>query len=303
MSTKQTPTQRKPGRPKIDRSIDIKKYGVVDTPTDPSNRLEFTHSDPGIFKLLFTYFKGVKARDLHVRCNATGLTFFSRDHSATSRIVAEIAGRNVNWYYCDGEFWLYINRENVEKMFSTIDKTFSKITIAQMHDDVNNLTVLFKDSMIDKECVYKINLSSFQEDADLYAAEQHLTEESLQTNYPITFSLSDKHFKKTISDACQHSDNITFEKIGTSPLCLTYVKNTIIYNEIYRSESKIGLVSTIEEGHIFRATIKLDNIKPLAASMVSERICIYCREDDYILFRSAFDDNNALVVSTLTSRN
>jgi len=289
-----------PGRPSIRQPPPlIEKFGIVDEPKDPNNRIEFAYSDPLVFKSLFTYFKNIKAREIHLHCSKTGLTFYTRDHSKTSRVVAEVAGSHINWYYCNDDYWLGINRDAIEKIFSSIDKTFYKITIIQTHDDIDSLTFIFKDAYIEKECHYKISLSYYPPDTELYEIKDIITPESLLTNFPIEFTLTAKQFKKSIGDASNFSDNITFEKLGDHPLQLTYSKSNLIYHEIYRSPKKINLRSSISNNETFRTTIKLLNIKSLAASMVTDDVRILCREDADILFRSALDEK-ALVVSTIT---
>jgi len=292
--------RRGPGRPPSKPAPPaLEQRGIVLAPLDANNRLEFVYNDPSVFKSLFTYFKNIKARDIHLRCTPAGLTFFARDHSKTSRVVAHVAGEHVNWHYCDGEFWLGINREHVEKMFASIDKTLFKITILQSVEDPNTITFVFKDAEIDKECNYRISLSIYPRDEDLYEAERALAPALIQTLFPIEFTLSAKQFKKSISDASNYSELITFEKLGTHPLQLTYAKSNLVYNEVYRSAAKIRLRSAVNEGTIFRATVKIANVKSLASSMVTDDVRILCREDDDILFRSALDAK-ALVVSTMT---
>jgi hypothetical protein len=289
-----------PGRPSIRQSPPlIETHGIVDAPKDPNNRIEFAYSDPSVFKSLFTYFKNIKAREIHLHCHKNGLTFYTRDHSKTSRIIAEVSGHHVNWHYCANDYWMSINRDSIEKIFSTIDKTFYKITIIQTHDDIDSLTFIFKDADIDKECHYKISLSYYSPDEDLYEIKEIITPEALLLNFPIEFTLTAKQFKKSISDASNFSNTITFEKIGTHPLQLNYSKSNLIYHEIYRASEKIHLRSSIAENEIFSTTIKIINIKSLAASMVTDDIRILCREGADILFRSALDEK-ALVVSTIT---
>jgi hypothetical protein len=292
--------QRGPGRPPSKPPAPpLDKKGIVTSPKDVLNRLEFAFSDPTVFKSLFTYLKNVKARNIHLRCSKEGLTFFARDHSKTSRIVAHVAGEHVNWHYCDGEFWLGINRDNVEKMFASIDKTFFKITIIQSSEDINTLTFVFKDAEVDKECNYKVTLSTYAPDEELYEAERILSPEAMHDNFPIEFTLTAKQFKKTINDASNYSDVVTFEKPGGHPLQLTYAKQNMMYNEVYRNPAKIFLRSEVHPDSTFRCTVKIFNVKSLASSMVTDDVRILCREDGDILFCSAIDAK-ALVVSTLT---
>lgn len=292
--------RRGPGRPPSKpRPPPLEMRGVVDSPQDARNRLEFVYEDPMIFKTLFAYLKNIKAREIHLRCAPRGLTFFARDHAKISRVVAHIAGVHVNWHYCEGEYWLGVNREAVEKLFASIDKSFFKITILQTHEDPNALSFVLKDPGIDKECNYKVTLSDYAYDPELAEAETILSPEALLANFPVEFVLTAKQFKKSISDASNHSETISFEKVGAQPLQLTFARPSMSYNEVYRSPEKIQLRSSVPGSSIFRCTVCLANVKSLAMSMVTDDVRIFCREEGDILFQSAID-TKALFVNTLT---
>ena len=189
---------------------------------------------------------------------------------------------------------------SVEKIFASIDKSFYKVTFTHRHDDENHLTIVFKDAEIDKECRWKIVLSKLDPDKGLYAIEKNLTEEALETRFPVQFCLDAKKFKKTFSDANNYSGTITIEKLGEHPLQFTYIKiNTLAYHEVYRTPEKIKLLSKIKAGQTFRCTIKIINVRALAGSMVTEAVRIMCRETEDILFRSEIDEK-PLVVSVFT---
>jgi hypothetical protein len=291
---------RGPGRPPSKPAPpSIPRVGIVTSPDDVNHRLEFVYNDPMLFKSLFTYFKIIKAREIHIRCSPVGVTFFARDQGKNSRVVASVAGAQLHWYYCAETFWLGLNRDSVEKMFASIDKSLYKITIVQPADDPNNLLFVFKDSEIDKECMYKVPLTVYPHDADLYAAEEVLRPDLVNKLFPIEFRLTDRQFKKTIADAEAYSSNVTIEKIHGAPLQITYAHQNMYYNEVYRSPDKIALRCDVPAGTPFQCMVKVQNIKPLAASMVTESVRILCREDGDILFRSAID-GAVLDVSTLT---
>jgi hypothetical protein len=299
-TVKTDPPKRGPGRPPSKPSPPpLDKVGIADNPKDADNRFEFVIGEPMMFKVLFTFFKNIKAREIHLRCSPTGLTFFTKDHSKMSRVVAHIDGNQVNWHYCESEFWLGINREAVESMFGSIDKSFYKLTIFQRSDDDHCLNFVLKDALLDKEVIYRFVLPTYAKDAELYEAENLLTPEAILANFPVEFTLTAKQFKKTVVDVEKYCDNLTFEKIGSHPLQLVFAKSGLNYTEVYRTADKIKLRSDVPPDGTFRATIKLANVKPLASSMVTDDVRILCREDSDMLFRSAIDAK-ALVVSTLT---
>ena len=145
-----------------------------------------------------------------------------------------------------------------------------------------------------------MTLSTFVPDDDLFDAELILDPDTLST-FPLKFTLTAKQLKKTVNDATNYSDKITIEKIGKFPLQFTYAKGGVIYNEVYRTDRKIDLKSTVAENNTLRASVRLNNIKSLANAMVSDRIRIYCRDTGDIIFRSALDASAAMVVNTIVS--
>ena len=297
-SNDSTKPKRGPGRPpKKTPAPSLRKDGIVENPTDPNNRLEFVYEDPIMLKSLFAYFKNLKSVNLHIRCTPKGITFFTWDAAAVSRIVVELPGESMNHYYCDDTFWLGLHRENVEKIFSSIDKSFFKVTLLHRHDDPDTLIIIFKDAEADKECNYRLTLPTLEHDEELFAAEAQLTPEALEV-FPIEFQLTAKQFKKSVTDASPHSDSITFEKLGAHPLQLTYKRVGITYNEVYRTPEKIHLRSQVKDGEIFHCTVLLSNIRSLAAATVTDTVRIFCREAGDLLLRSEID---AMTISTLTT--
>lgn len=301
MSAKKSAEPRRgPGRPPLKPPApSLEKKGIVDSPHCPENRLEFVLGSPGVLKTFFTYLKNIKSREIHIRCTPVGLTFFTRDHTKSSRVIAHIAGEHIHWYYCDGTFDLGLGRPSVEKMFASIDKTFFKLTISQTFDDPTNLTFILKDIDTDKDCEYKISLPTYAPDLELFEAASILNPDLMREQFPIEFTLTAKQFKKSIGDASNYTDTITYEITDGEPFQLTYAKAGIIYHEYYRSPEKIQLRADIEAGETFRCRVGVANVKSLAASMVTDAVRILCAESGDILFRSAVDAK-ALVINTLT---
>lgn len=292
--------KRGPGRPpKKQPAPPLRKDGVVDVPSDPDHRMEFVYEDPMVFKSLFTYFKNLRARDVHLRCTRQGLTFFTRDSTRTCRVVATLPGGSMNYFYCDDTFWLGLNRDAVEKVFASIDKSFFKITLLYFHDDPESLSIVFKDPEIEKECHYKVGVSLFDEDAELYEAEALVAPRALAA-FPLELCLSAKQFKKTVTDAGHYSETITAEKLGPHPFQFTYTRVGVIYHEVYRAPEKIGLRSDVPEDGLFRITMKIAGIRSLAAAMVTDTVKLFCREESDILLRSEIDALDLTTVCSLT---
>jgi len=300
MNETQPPKRRGPGRPPSKPiTPHIEQCGIVEAPSDATNSFELLYKDPSIFKAIFTFFKNLKTHDIFVHCDPKGMKFFGRDRSKISRVCAYIDGSKVNWYYCDGEIQIGFNREHVEGVFTSIDKSFYKIMLTYSREDADNFNVTFKDPELDKECRYRVATSNLEPDAELFSIQEDTCDTSL-TQFPVQFSLTNKQLKKTISDAGNYISSIIIEKFEHEPLRFSYSKIGIIcYDEIYHDSKKIKLESDVKQGQQFRCPIKLANIKSFSSSMITDAIRILCREDADILFKSSIDDQT-LIIYTLT---
>ena len=94
--------------------------------------------------------------------------------------------------------WLSLNRDKLDPILSCIDKSFFKIMVTLGKTDMESLNFILKDSEIDKECRYMATLSIASIDEDLLAAETELDPSTLQSKFPLDFTLKSRQFKKTI---------------------------------------------------------------------------------------------------------
>ncbi|MDE2100850.1 MAG: hypothetical protein KGL39_26625 [Patescibacteria group bacterium] len=291
---KRAPAKRGPGRPpKKPQAPALEFKGIVPGPQDVENMFEFATGTPESFKKFFAYLKNLKARALYFRFRKTRLLIFTRDHDQISRIIGIAHGARANWYYCENDFDLVLNRNNVEKMFSSINKDYFKLSIVVKKDDPHKIRITLKDAESGKENNYSFGASAEEPDIDLYDAETEI--EANAEDFPVQFTLSAKRFKNDINDAVGYSEVLTYEKLGAEPLQLTYVNTGMVMDQagVYREPDKISLHSDVKDDQIFRCAVKVSNLKSLATSMVADRVRIMLRETGDILFVSLFDDEAA----------
>ena len=294
------PRRRGPGRPPHKPQVPaLPKNGIVETPMDDDNIIEFVSVEPMIFKSLFVYFKNLKSRDIHIKFRKSDITFLTRDHMMTSRVIATINCKDVNWYFCKQDVCVALNRENTEKLFMNIDKTFHKLNIEFRNYDQDYLWFIFRDHSLSKECQYKIPLTPIAADPDLFELENEVTKGEIDSKFPLQFTLSSKQFKKTISDASSYSDFIIIEKNSIDPrLLIKYDQHNMGYRECYHDGHAIKLLANVRD---FECMIKLSNIRSLASSMVTDNISIMCRDNNDVLLKSDIDEKLMVVYTYLKS--
>jgi hypothetical protein len=292
------PPRRKPGRPpNKPASSGVPFNGIVDSPLDANNILEFVTIYPTHFKSLFSYFKNIKSQDIRVCFRKTEITFLTKDHTRTSRIITIVNCRYVNWYYCAQDVSVWLDRENAEKLFLNIDKSYSKFTIEMHADDPGGIFFILRDPDRSKEAQYRVPVMVASEtmdpmDADLANIEDQLGDEGDAAMFPLQFTMTSKEFKKTVSDASSYSTKITIEKQIDAALNLKYDSDNIAYNELYLNDQTIRLICNVD---YFECTIKIANVKSLASSIVTDNVTIMCGKDEFVLLRCDIDAKSMVV--------
>jgi hypothetical protein len=235
-----------------------------------------------------------------MRFNPDGITIFTKDKDKISRILVKINCHNTIWYYCESEMWVSVNCNVLEKIFLTINKKqTSKMTMLIKQEDLEYLIILFKNE--DKETNYRIKLSVFQDDPDLFKVESIVNTKDIV--FPIEFTLNSKEFKTIISSLKKISDNMIIEKNGIEPLQITGSKIGVHFREVFNSDSKIDLKSNIGKDESFRAEILIDNIIALSKSIVTTSVRIICKPESDFVFECLGDSEITLSIYTVIKSN
>lgn len=292
--------RRGPGRPPArPRGPRPEVFGVQGVPRDPANRFEFTYASPASFKQLFAYLKNVGSRLIYFRCRPGGLAVFARDHSKAARVVAAFDGSTVNWHYSEGEFVLMFNRESVDRIFASIDRDVSLVTIVQSHGNLGELTVSFLGDEYDTDTMYAVQLSALDDDPELYEAEVACGIDALRA-FPLTFTMSAARFRKIVTDLAANFEEFYIEKIAAAPMQFAALTARNRVNIVFRRSDLIDLVSSTAPHEVFRVTMKISAIKSLAMSMLADSVQIHCRDDtNELVCRSALSAPHNVIVSTI----
>jgi hypothetical protein len=109
--------------------------------------------------------------------------------------------------------------------------------------------------------------------------------------YPLRFEIQSKYLKKLVGDIAPFSEVFTVEKIGNK-LQFTYknISNTIKGYNICKDLSKFDLQSTLSADAIFSVSTSINYIKPLANSLISEKIKIYVDSTQDMVFNTSIDE-------------
>ena len=287
---------RGPGRP---RKTPIRKpkprCGIVLQPTNESNFLEFIYDKPAIFKKLWGYYKAMAIETLQFIYNADELYIWGEDHHKKSQMLTKINTKNVNHYYCGGNFEIGVTCAYLEKIMMTIDKTHSSASfVIKKGYDQKLMRISFStDIEIDK--THTVELAG---EYSKLADKQIFFDD----DYTIKFELPGKYFKKMISDMKGFSEQITLMQNGKDqPLIFEYItKDKKIKSEdIVRNNKLVKFASKLSGDETFRTSFKIDYVKPISSALLGDNITIYVHEFKPLMF-SVDIDNGTIEIRILS---
>ena len=272
--------KRGPGRPprKVIPSTSV--LGIVPKPIyEETATVEFAYYDPMVWKSVFSILKGLKVRDIYFRFCSNKFYIYAKDH-VNNRIRIDIdCSQSLSYYCADADISLCINRDNIDKLFPSINKTIDRITFTYCdHDDC--LTVECNDPQIGKVKQRRIVVSRVNYVDDIYPLEVAISPDYIK----LYFTLPLKDFKDTISDASNSGDKITISKRGRGNLNLSF--NNSHSNkgkDEYHECDKISMASTLMEDDYFTCSLYVFTLKAMCSSSQSQKITMYCMNDDAAL--------------------
>lgn len=278
--------KKRPGRP---RKTPIReprpRNGIVNTPKDNSNFIEFLYDKPLIFKKLWQYFKLMAVDKIQIIFRKDEIIIWSEDHHKKSKMRIKILANKVNHYYCSEELDIGMLCKNPELIMNTIDKTYTSILFLSKNNYTQKDIRIILNNEIEIDESHRIELIGKY---DKINNEKYF----IDNDYTIKFELPGRYFKKMISDIRAFSDQITIRQDGPDePLIFEYMKTDkkIKSYHIVRNNSAIKFTSNLNEDDTFRVSFKIDYVKPISSALLSENIIIYAHENKPLMFSIIMD--------------
>jgi hypothetical protein len=288
--------KKKPGRPRKTPLREPRpRNGIVKEAKDESNFIEFLYDKPLIFKKLWQYFKLMAVEKIQIIFRKNEVILWSEDHHKKSTMRIKIDVNKVNHYFCSEELDIGILCKNPELIMGTIDKTYTSILFLSKINYIQKDIRIILNNEIEIDESHRIELIG---EYDKLTNENKFTDE----DYTLKFTLPGRYFKKMISDIRAFSDQITIRQDGPNePLIFEYIKNDkkIKSHHIVRNNKTINFTSKLTEDDSFRVGFKIDYVRPISSSLLSENITIYAHENKPLMF-SILMDKDTVELKILT---
>lgn len=304
------PKAKRPGRPKkVILKHQVPRLGIVLEPsnlreangTDEAYIFEVIYENPLMFKRIFGACKTIDANSVRLRFGAKELFVYACNENNT-RVYTRVLGERINSYYCgNAGLEIGLKLDPVIGVLSTMSNENSKIQISTkrrlQHEKVK---IIGSNDQAKQRTEYEVTVQSIPEYN--WDVEAELAQEK---DYPITFEIAFKEFKKLVSDAktCG-AEVIHLEKENEGYLRFSYVlSDNNGRGDVYLYDNKhIKLRSTMEAGDIFSSSVFLEHIKGLSSSLISDTIEISADPDRNMILTAYLDhdltDENKIIPDT-----
>jgi hypothetical protein len=273
------------------------RLGIAATPQNGNNVVEMDYDNVSIFKKLVSLLKNMNVKEININFEATHVKMFGIDHSEKNLVNIRIASSKLTHYYCEHPTSVQIDTKNLDTITQKIDKhydLFSFILKRQSYRQHLIVVLQNKELCIDESHV--INL--VENDANVSQLYARGVDYNL---YPLKFELPSKYFKKLICDIIPFSEVFTIEQVNSN-LQFIYknLNNTIKGYNICKDSTKINLSSSISADGIFSVSTPVNYIKPIANSLLSDKIKIFADYEKDLVFNVAVDEGAVDVLLYVT---
>lgn len=284
------PAKRPVGRPKIIKPTPqtTTRRGIVAEPNVPVHVLEMVYDTPINLKRIFTLFKLMDTRDVKMEFRLSGVRISGAGHLKHNFIDLNVDSAKLTQYFCKHNIIMVIDQKNLEKVIQKIDKSYNSIHfIAKQDSYMKELYIVLND---ESQGIKEYHTISLLESSA--ANDDNIINTIPYQEYPLSFVLPSKYFKKVIGDISKFSKDFTVECRSGIPLSFPYDSNskTIDVNHVFTKAELFKINSNLADHELLSTSVRIEYIQSLATSLLSDYINIYVDRENMMVFKTTVDD-------------
>lgn len=285
-----------PGRPrKTPKKEPMERWGVAQAPECADNVVELRYGEPMNVKKIIAFFKTIATEEVQIIFAATHITFYAVDHGQTGFARVRFDAAKLNHYYFNSErpIEIGLNRESLQKVLNKIDNECVSVEFilqARTQDQHMRIRIINLAKIIE---IHDINLMGEYERVEC-------KEEFNDSSHMINFVLPGKSFKRVITDIKASTQEFNIEQCGPDD-CLEF--NYVSTNckttsrRIMSDSDEICLHSDLGKDDTLCVSIRVGDIKPIAAAHISKTIQIFVDENKKFMTRSTLDEGTIEILT------
>lgn len=289
-------TKRPVGRPKMIKPVPtpVERNGIIAEPIVTSHALEMVYDEPMNIKRIFNLFKLVDMRDIKIEFKLSSVRISGSGHLKHNFIELSIDANKMTQYFCKHNIIMIIDQRNLEKIVQKIDKSYNTIMfIAKQDSYMKELNVVLHDQKQGIKEYHKISLLESSTNAD-----DNVVSSLAYTEYPLTFTLPSKYFKKVIGDISKFSQDFTIERRPGCQLSFPYDSNskTIEVSHVFTNPDLFQVRSSLESKDFLSTSVRIEYIQSLANALLSTHVQIYVDREQMMIFKTDIDDGAFMLI-------
>ena len=290
--------KRPVGRPKMAKNEKktTHRKGIVFEPQINDHVIELVYDTPTNFKRIFTLFKLMDTRDIRFEFRLKDVKISGVGHLQQNYIELVIDGSKLTQYYCKHNITINLDQKNIEKIIQKIDKSYDSIYIIAKEDSYKkNINIILND---DKQGIREYHKISLIE--DMNNIDDDIISKLRYENYPLSFTLPSKYFKKVINDISKFTNDFTIERSKGILLSFPYDSNakTLDCYNLYSNDQLFNIQCSLDENDFLSTTVRIEYIQSMATSLISEEVTIFVDKEQMMVFKSVIDNGTFELVLT-----
>ncbi len=285
-----TPVKRRVGRPKLIKPTPqtAARKGIVAEPNISDHALEMIYDTPINLKKIFALFKLMDTRDVKMEFRLSGVRISGAGHLKHNFIDLNIESSKLTQYFCKHNIIMIVDQKNLEKVIQKIDKSYDSIHfIAKQDSYMKELYIVLNDEMQGVKEFHTISLLESSNSGD-----DNVVSSLPYMEYPLSFTLPSKYFKKVIGDISKFSNDFTIERRPGVPLAFPYDSNskTIDVNHVFTNPDLFKISSSLTDTEFISTTVRIAYIQSLATALLSDSINVFVDHENMMVFRTTIDN-------------
>lgn len=286
-----------PGRPrKSNPRKQLLREGIVSTPSNVEDSehayaVEFLYENPNMLKKVFFLFKVYSAEYITLLFEKDRVFLYGVNSNSEVKILVEIFCDKMNKYYNAKPIRMSLGTEYFYNIFQSVTKDHAKIALLTTNSFASQKLWIVFETEDNEQSIYEIRLNQLKE-SNLSDIRDILVNEK---QYPIKFDIPSKNLKRKVSEYVYlKSKKISIEQTidddGKREICFSTntSDNRVSNRSPLANMQQMNFISEYDQ-KLFIAPILLSNIRPLANSLISEKIRLSVDEKQDLILSASLD--------------
>ncbi len=290
-----TVPKKRPGRPrKIPETAPMQRLGVVETPLNEDNKMEFVYDSPTMTRTVSRFLHTMSSSKINMIFRKREIILYGKDHHEKTSAYIRINTEKVNRYYLETEFEIGILAENLEEVFHNVDKNYTVMRLTSTKEDYKTkITIGFDTTFKIEECHTIYLIADYPQlcDEKMFVDESHC----------IRLTFDSATFKALVTNMSRLTLQIEISQSrNTEPVVIRYRKelNRKVNSDLTIANDSPMLKSRLPSDKTFRLAFSLEPMKYVCHSQLGQTVVVLLDESLPLTIRVVVDDAAEIFTTT-----